>query len=388
MLLGLNQGPRSVLFLRERDAAQERWSGELLGLKRAKRRFDVDEVRNINDLENDLAGLIEHSAVIHYAPGSNERVDALVWKLLKCRSGPRLNFPQVLKDSRLITSAMRVVKDREEIRSLRHVNDLSARAMLSFAPLLKELKSERHAAKVLESLFAKLGAHGVAFPTIVASGRNAVTLHHEPKFQPLWKRELVLVDCGAVFNGYCADITRTLPVSGSFTDAQARVYDVVLNALSAGIEKAKPGSSMDAIHHAAVRSITSGLLSLGVLKGNVNELLEKNKHLPYFMHRSGHFLGLDVHDISPVYAGTALMPPRYRPLEPGNALTIEPGLYFDSKDETVPVQYRGIGIRIEESVLITSSGCDVLTARMPRSREELESLIAGQNVFALKPNNS
>ena len=375
VLLGKSRGPRSVLFLRERDATMERWHGERLGLKRAKRRFALDEVRPIADFERMLPELLNRIRVLHYAPGSNPMVDRLVWDLFKHPVGPRIDFPHTLKDSRLLTSQMRSVKDREEIRTLRHACDITADAFIALAPKLAEMKSERHAAKQLESHFARLGGHGVAFPTIVASGKNATVLHHRPQFQPLWQRELVLIDAGASFGGYAADITRTFPASGRFSDAQAKVYDVVYDGLVAGLERAKPGSTLDEIHRATVQAITKGLIDIGVLKGKLPQLVATDAYRKYFMHRTSHWLGLDVHDISPVYFQEHLLHSAVHPLEPGNVFTLEPGLYFDAKDDSVPFEFRGIGVRIEDDVLITSSGAEVLTDRIPAKRSEIEALM-------------
>lgn len=375
LLLGSTRGPRSILFLRDRDAEQERWVGERLGLKRAKRKFKVDEVRHIEELPRSLPELLSNSRVLHYAPGCSPDVDSLVWSSFKSPLGPRINFPNTLSDSRLITSQMRAVKDRQEIQTLRHACDITAEGFFILAQRLGDVKSERHGAQLLESHFARLGAQRAAFPTIVASGRNATVLHHKPRFQPLWRRELVLIDAGAEFNGYAADITRTLPVLGVFSEPQAAVYDIVYEAQQAAIHKARPNSTLDAVHKAAVQVITRGLVSLGVLEGRVTQLVSSEAYRRYFMHRTGHWLGLDVHDISPVYCDEFMVPPWSRPLESGNVFTVEPGLYFDPKDKTIPAEYRGIGVRIEDDLLITNSGCDVLTSRMPSERAEIEAIM-------------
>jgi Xaa-Pro aminopeptidase len=269
---------------------------------------------------------------------------------------------------------MRVIKDKEEISKIRHAAQISCQALLSFIPQLRQAKSERHAAKLLEGHFTRLGAEGPSFPTIIASGRHATVLHHTPTFHPLWKREPVLIDAGAVFKGYAADITRCIPVSGRFSEAQARIYDLVHAALLSGIEKALPGSSLNAVHAAVVRTITAGLVDLGLLQGKVPELILNKAYARYFMHRSGHWLGLDVHDISPIYCDDYLIPPYDRPFEAGNVFTIEPGLYFDPSAPDIPEEYRGIGIRLEEDILITNRSSEILTSHIPVSREDIESL--------------
>lgn len=381
VLSGAAQGPRSIIYLRERDAVFERWNGERLGIKRAKKLFRVDEVRNIDQLAQDLPQLLLHARSLHYTPGLHAEYDALIWKQFCTPLAPRLQQPNIFKDARLITSEMRFVKDRNEIRNLKHAADITARGFVQFLPHVGSMSSEKHAAETLESIFAKLGAHGLSFPTIVAAGKNATTLHHQPQLQPLWKRELVLIDAGASFRGYAGDITRTVPVSGKFSGPQADVYDLVHSAVTLAVGKAKPDVSLDDIHEAVVKHLTKGLVDLKVLKGSVADLISEGAYRKCFMHRTGHWLGIDVHDISPVTvtnaAGTSLhAPASMRPLVPGNAFTIEPGLYFDPRDTSIPVAFRGIGIRLEEDVLVTSSGCDVMTAALPIAREDIEQLMA------------
>ena len=376
LLLGSRKGPRSVLFLRDSDAQAEQWGDSRIGLRRAKRRHQVDEVRDIASLSAALPKLLRDAAALHYAPGCNASVDSLVWSIFRTTVGPRMNFPRALIDSRMLTSEMRIVKDREEIRTLRHVTEITAKAFAELMRQVKSLKSERHAADTLEAIFSRLGAEGPSFQTIVASGKNATILHHRPSFQPLWRRELVLIDAGASFRGYAADITRTIPVSGKFSTAQADVYDVVHRALQKATEKCGPNASLDEVHQVCVRAITRGLIDLGVLRGSVAKLVSAEAYKPYFMHRTSHWLGLDVHDISPIYMDEYVVPPSTRPFEPGNVFTIEPGLYFSANDETVPKALRGIGIRLEDDILITKTGHDVLTKDLPSRREEIEALMS------------
>lgn len=375
LLLGASKGPRSVLYLQDRDREVERWVGERLGIARAKRKFQIDEIRPYSSLNADLPHLLNGINVLHYALGVNERTDRMVWRLLQTPVGPRINLPHTLKDSRLITSSLRAVKDAHEIRTLRRACNITAQGIRQLIKDINIVKSERHGATLLESYFARLGAERTSFATIIAAGKNATVLHHEPKFHPLWKRELVLIDAGAEFNGYAGDITRTVPVSGVFSQPQARVYDIVYEALQAAILKSEPGSSLENVHRAAVYVITRGLVNLGILQGNVRQLVSSGAYKKYYMHRTGHWLGLDVHDITPIYFEDRLMPPANRPLVPGNVFTVEPGLYFDPKDTDLPLEYRGIGIRLEEDVLITPSGREVLTSALPCERSEIEALM-------------
>lgn len=376
LLLGSAKGPRTILFLRERREAEEQWVGERLGIKRAKRRFLVDEVRDFSTLGSELPGLVRGCTTFHYAPGTHPKLDALVWSLMQHPVAPRIGQLHTLKDSRHLTAEMRLIKDRTEIGHIKHAVDITARALRSTIRELRSCVSEQHTAAVIEGHFAKLGAEGPAFQTIVAAGRHATTLHHRPGPQPLWKRELVLLDVGASYRGYAGDITRTVPVSGEFTKVQAEVYDAVYEALQAGAQKAVPGSCLDEIHQATCRSLTAALVSLGALKGNASQLYSQRAYTKYYMHSTSHWLGLDVHDVSPSVAGGEEFSPSLRPLQAGMVFTLEPGLYFPQNDETLPTALRGIGIRLEEDVLLTPSGHEILSKGIPIARSDLMGLFS------------
>jgi Xaa-Pro aminopeptidase len=377
VLRGANTGPRSVLFLNEKDPVLEKWNGERLGTKRAKKKFQVDEILDIATLDAVLPTLIKGADTIHYALGSSEKVDKLVLGSLKSKIAPQPGHPHGLRDSRVFTSQMRAIKDRYELRAIRHAIEITSKSLLQLLPQLKSMSSELHATRELEALYARFGATGLAFPTIIAAGKNATVLHHQPKHQPLWKRELVLIDTGASFKGYNADISRTVPVSGKFTETQAEIYDLVHEALKAACNKAKPGSSLEAIHEAAVKTLTTGLCDLKILRGNPADRIADGSYKRFYMHRTGHWLGLDVHDISPLFEKNGSSVSSYlQPLVAGNVFTIEPGLYFDPKDAKTPAEYRGIGIRLEENIVITENGCEVLTSHVPIERNDIEQLMA------------
>lgn len=370
-------GPRSILYVTERDSMREQWEGERLGISRAKRRFEVDEIRDYKDFEKDVPELLKSAETLYYSPGIHDRIDSRVWGLLRTPVAPRPNFPSHFTDSRTLLAELRFVKDRQEIRAMKHAVDITAHSFMALARGLRTLSSEAHAARMLEASFARYGSSGPAFQTIVASGKNATCLHHRPSLQPLWKRELVLVDAGARFGGYSADITRCFPVSGSFSEEQAEVYDIVLRALKAATRRAKPGGTLSTIHDAAVSEITKGLVELGILEGDLKTLIKDEAYRPFYMHSTSHFLGLDTHDISPVRSRGNREPlsAKSLPLVSGCILTIEPGLYFDAKDPVIPDVYRGIGVRLEEDILITSGGCEVLSSGMPIERQDIEELL-------------
>lgn len=376
LLLGGSKGARSILYLQERDAAKEVWTGARIGLKRAKRRFEVDEVRDYSELKADLPKSLSESSALHYPLGTHPELDAVVFDLMKSHIAPRTTFPNVLKDARVLLAEMRFIKDRHEISAIRNAVEITALGIRDTALELPKLGSEIHAAAFLEQKFARHGANGIGFSTIIAGGKNATVLHHTPTHQPLWKRELVLIDAGALFRGYGGDISRTYPVSGKFTKPQAEVYDVVCNALQTAIRRVKPGVTLDIIHATAVKEIVSGLIALKILKGEPNKHINSGSYKRYYMHRSGHWLGLDTHDISPL----PLTKPHNgntsynRPVVPGNIFTIEPGLYFAPTDTTVRKPFRGIGVRLEEDVLVTENGCEVLSKSLPVERQAVEEM--------------
>jgi Xaa-Pro aminopeptidase len=379
LLFGGNSGVRSVLFCRERDPVQELWQGERIGLRRAKRLFQVDEVRDIENFEKDLKLLLKPYETIHYALGVNPRTDRVVTDLLRTHVGPRAGAPSILKDSRALTASLRFVKDKDEILSLRHAGHITSETLNRIAPILKNAKSELHAAKQIEAIFAEMGSKDIGFQTIVASGKNATELHHTPLLQPLWKNEPVLIDCGAAYRSYSSDITRVFPIQGNFSPAVRDVYQVVHGALEIGKKQVRPGSSLGSIHKAALSHLVSGLISLKILKGTESSNIESERYKPFFMHRIGHWLGLDVHDTSPLYEKRQgiLETAWDKPLVPGNALTVEPGLYFHPDDDRVPKKFRGIGIRLEDSLLVTSQGHEILTKGISSKLEDIYDLVNG-----------
>lgn len=380
VLLGSSKGPRTILYLRDRDPLVEQWRGEVIGLKRAKKRFNVDEVRQIASFRSDLPALLADAQTLHFSGGVDPLLDDLIFKQFFSALGPRHNFPGAIRDARILTAEMRFVKDRDEIRAMRHAADITAHSLEWLAAQLPGCTSELHAARLLETEFARLGAGGLAFETIVASGRNAVCLHHHPTLQPLWKQELVLVDCGAAFGGYSADITRTFPLSGKFTSPQADLYDAVQRTLTGCIGKAKPGATLAELHQHSIQLLTQALVDLKLLRGPLDQLISQGRYKRFYMHRIGHWLGLDTHDISPVAGGRAGAdghPSHHRPFVPGNIFTVEPGLYIDSKDESVPRHFRGIGIRLEDDVLITDGGCEVISNKIPSDRQKIEQMLHG-----------
>ena len=365
---------QSILYIRERNPGEERWEGPRLGIKGARRAISVDDVKPIDNLPNDLPGLLHGARTLFFSPRIRADLDSLVQASFAGEAALRKHFPLSLKDPRLLTSKMRLIKDASEIRSIRRAERITAQAFSELAGRLSTLQSERHAARVLESLFAELGGEDAAFETIVAAGKNATCLHHRPGAKALRRGELVLIDAGVRVDGYPSDITRTLPVSGKFTGPQADVYDAVHRALKSTVLQVRPGTTLDALHRTCVRELTRGLRDLGVLRGEIADLVRREKYKPYFMHRVGHFLGLDVHDVPPFSREGEFLSSTRLPIVPDHVFTIEPGLYFDAQDKQIPKPLRGIGVRIEENILVTKNGHEVLSRSLPTARDELAAL--------------
>ena len=376
LLLGNQSKKKSVLFVKKSNPLHEKFEGKKTSLKEASRKFQIDEVYHTEQLALLLPKLISDATCLHTVPGANPDIDSFIWELFKTPIGPRATFPNRLSDARLILAELRSVKDSDEIRCLQTAINATVLAFKKFAPELSKCKSEAHAAKLLETYFTEFGGENTGFDTIVAQGKNATTLHHSPGSTEIRSGKGVLVDAGTTFQKYCADITRFYPVGKKFNQAEADVYDAVRAALKVGVKKSKPGTTLNKIHNSVVASLVENLKSLGILKGKKDNLLKKQSYRPYYMHRTSHFLGLDVHDISKIAETKKSIQSGYNlALTPGNVFTIEPGLYFDS-DCKCP-ELRGTGIRLEEDVLITKSGCRVLSEQLEIEREDVEQLCLG-----------
>ena len=361
-----------VMFCRERDPKAEQWHGVRLGLEGACERHGADDAFPIGDIDEILPGLLENKSRVYYAMGRLQEFDQrmLAWVARirgSAHSGGGL-AEFVMLDH--FVHEMRLFKSKAEIGVMSKAAQVSAaaheRAMRICRPGMSEYQIE---AELLYE-FTRAGCRAAAYPSIVARGANACTLHYTENSDRLRERDLLLVDAGAEHDCYASDITRTFPVSGRFSRAQRDVYSVVLAAQEAAIDTVAPGSTVDDVHMAAVRVLVEGLVDLGALKGRVKRIIEKEKYKRFYMHRTGHWLGMDVHDV-----GDYRIDDQSRMLEPGMIMTVEPGLYLGPDDEKVPRRMRGIGIRIEDDVLVTKSGREVLTSAAPKSIDEIESIV-------------
>jgi Xaa-Pro aminopeptidase len=354
---------RFTLFVRPRDPARERWAGPRFGVQGARERFAADAAYPIEELEERLPDLLAPADRILFALGMDEGMDRIVIEqVARFRtSRPRKGAgPLAVEDPGEILGHMRLVKDRLEIERMRTAARITAAghraAMARAAPGIGEWTLEA----VLEHAFRETGGRGPAYPPIVASGANATVLHYVTNDRRIEDGDLVLIDAGAEYGMYASDITRTFPVSGRFTEPQREIYDVVLRALEASIAAVRPGAGADAPHRAAARTLCEGLVELGVIEGPVEEAVEEERYKPFYMHRTSHWLGMDVHDVGPYREGGEEVR-----LEPGMVLTLEPALYFAEEADTTPDRYRGIGVRIEDVALVTEEGCDLLTRDVP-----------------------
>jgi len=368
---GREQG-EFIMFCRERDPAAEQWHGSRLGLEGACDRHGADDAFPIDDADDILPGLLEDKSRVYYAMGHYPEFDQrmLAW-VSKARGGVRSSGgPSELVMLDHLVHEMRLFKGKAEIRAMTRAAEVSAaaheRAMRMCRPGLYEYQIE---AELLHE-FNRAGCRAPAYPSIVAGGANACTLHYTDNIDRLRDRDLLLIDAGAEHDFYAADITRTFPVNGRFSRTQRDVYSVVLAAQEAAIDTVGPGRTVDDVHMAAVRVLVDGLVDLGVLKGRAKRLIAKEKYKRFYMHRTGHWLGMDVHDV-----GDYRIEDESRMLEPGMVMTVEPGLYIAPDDGKAPKRLRGIGIRIEDDVLVTKSGRQVLTSAAPKSIDEIESIV-------------
>ena len=363
-----------VLFCRERDPKMEQWNGYRAGLEGACDIYGADDAFPIDDLDEILPGLLENRERVFYTMGADPAFDQRVVKWLnqvreRVRTGVTAPAEFVTLQHHL--HEMRLIKSPAEIRLMRKAAKISAgaheRAMRNCRPGMMEYQLEAE----LMHEFMYQGARAPAYPSIVGSGANGCILHYIENSAAMQDGDLVLIDAGAEYECYASDITRTFPVNGRYSKNQRAVYDIVLEAQAAAIEQVKPGNHWNDPHEAAVRILTQGLVELGILKGKVNELVKKQAYSPYYMHRTGHWLGMDVHDV-----GDYKVEGEWRLLEPGMVMTVEPGLYLSAAIKGLAKRWHNIGIRIEDDVLVTKNGHEVLTSKAPKAPDDIESLMA------------
>jgi Xaa-Pro aminopeptidase len=364
--------PRSILFCRERHAERELWEGFRYGPEAAREAFGFDVAHPIGKLDEELPRLIANQPKLHYPAGMDPAWDSRILRWLnevraQVRTG--VTAPAEIHDLRAILDAMRLVKDEHELAVMRRAAAISTgahvRAMRAVRPGMMEYEIE---AELLHE-FRRHGAQFPAYWPIVAGGPNACVLHYRNNDRRLDDGELLLIDAGCELDGYASDITRTFPVNGRYGGPQAEIYELVLAAQAAAIAAVRPGAPWNAPHDAAVKVLAQGFVDLGLCQGTLEEVLEKEDYKRFYMHRTGHWLGLDVHD-----AGDYKERGAWKALQPGMTLTVEPGCYVRPGDG-VPERFWNIGVRIEDDALVTASGCEILTAAAPKRIDEVEALM-------------
>ncbi|MEZ5500349.1 MAG: aminopeptidase P N-terminal domain-containing protein [Steroidobacteraceae bacterium] len=362
-----------ILFVRDRDPQRETWDGLRAGPAGAVRDFGADDAFPIGDIDEILPGLLENRDKVFYAMGVNWQFEQ---RLLGWINGLRAHgrydrhAPAEVVALQHLLHDMRLTKSRAEIAQMREAAAIGCRAHQRAMRAARAGRYEYQIAAELLHEFHLAGAE-LSYQPIVAGGRNACILHYHENRAPLVSGELLLVDAGCEYRYYASDITRTYPVNGRFSPVQRAVYEVVLAANQAAIDKVRPGNHWNEPHDAAVRVLTEGLVKLGVLKGKPGQLVKSDAYRKFYMHRTGHWLGMDVHDVGDYKLGDA-----WRVLEPGMALTIEPGLYFPKGMRGLPRGLAGTGIRIEDDVIVGTSGPEVLTETAPKSVKAIEKLMS------------
>ncbi|MGH8617363.1 MAG: aminopeptidase P N-terminal domain-containing protein [Burkholderiales bacterium] len=364
--------PHSVLFCRPRDTEREIWDGHRYGPDGAREVFGVDEAFTIDTLDAKAPTLLANRPALHVHLGEDPGWDRRVvgWlNAVRAQARSGVAAPPEIRDVRTLLDEMRLVKDAHELATMRRAAAITAdahrRAMRLARPGTREYEVEAE----LMHEFRRRGAQAPAYTPIVAGGANACVLHYVENNALLNDGELLLIDAGCEVDGYAADVTRSFPVNGRYSGPQRELYEVVLAAQAAAIAEVKPGAAWEAPHDAAVKTLARGFVDAGLCQGSVDAVIESGDYKRFYMHRTGHWLGLDVHD-----AGDYKRDKAWRPLVPGMVLTVEPGCYV-RPGEGVPERYWNTGIRIEDDVAVTAGGCVVLTADAPKSVAEIEALM-------------
>jgi Xaa-Pro aminopeptidase len=376
LLLGDGSEKKFVLFVRPRNPEKETWEGRRFGPEKAQEYFGADVCHSIEKLDEELPKYLEKADSICYSLGLDQRFDQRIINQVKYfRSMRRRNGigPYQVIDPGEILEEMRLFKSAEELELMRYSANIAADAHIAAMKAVKAGMYEFEIEAIIENHFRRAGALAPAYNSIVGTGANATILHYVENNCELKDGELLLIDAGAEYEYYASDITRTYPVNGRFSPAQKEIYKIVLDAQLAAIDKIKPGTHFDDVHKAALDVIVDGLMALGLLSGEREKIMEEKQYQKFFMHRCSHWLGIDVHD-----TGKYTVSDESRKLEPGMVLTVEPGIYITDAED-VPAKYHNIGIRIEDDVLVTEQGAEILTARVPKHIEDLEAIIGGRN---------
>jgi Xaa-Pro aminopeptidase len=370
---------RFVLFVRPRDPERETWDGPRVGVEGAPIRFGCDVAFPNAERTEKLPGYLENARTLHYALGRDAIADAQVLRardLVRRRARLGVLHPAALVDLSATVHAMRLIKSERELATMRRAADVTREAHAAAMRVARPGAYEYEVEAEMIRVFRRHGAERPAYEPIVGSGPNATILHYRKNDRRLEDGDLLLIDAGAELDYYASDVTRTFPVSGRFTPPQRRIYEAVLRAQEAAIAATRVGATIEALHKLTLRSITESLIALELVEGPLEHALEKELYKPFYMHRTSHWLGMDVHDVGSYFVD-ASDGPTPRTLEAGEVLTIEPGIYVGTTT-TAPSEYKGIGVRIEDDVLVTTGDPEVITRAIPKRVDEIEAALAAR----------
>lgn len=362
-----------ILFCRERDPEMELWNGVRSGLEGACVDYGADDAFPIGDVDDILPGLLENQSRVYYAMGYYSDFDQRMigWvNRVRTRSKAGVSSPAEFVALDNVLHEMRLFKSKAEVRAMTRAMEISSDAHVRAMSICRPGMTEYEIEAELNYQFLRAGSRRPAYPSIVAGGANACVLHYIENRDTLRDGDLLLIDAGAEYDYYASDITRTFPVNGKFSKAQRAIYDIVLEAQEAAIEQVLPGNHWNSPHEAAVEVLTGGLVALGLIKGRATNIIKKGRYRKFYVHRTGHWLGMDVHDVGDYKIGD-----EWRVLEPGMVMTVEPGLYVNAGDKQVARKWWNIGVRIEDDVLVTRKGNKVLTSAVPKAVDDVEAIV-------------
>ena len=372
-----------TLFVRPRDLEQEIWNGYRAGVEGAVQDYSADQAFPVTEFDEKLAQILDGPEVLYYAFGHTtpEMDQKIIRQLTTMRETNRrpLEPPRAIVDPTNILHEMRVIKTDEEIEIMQRAADIAAEAHVEAMKAVRPGMKEYEVEALVERIFRQQGASGPSYNSIVGAGANATVLHYIDNKDTLQDGDLLLVDAGAEYKGYASDITRTFPINGKFSQAQRDIYDLVLKTQKSCVDMVRPGVRLEDLKTHSVELLTEGMVELGLLKGEPKKLIKEKKYMQFYMHNLGHYLGIDVHD-----AGRYYFNGESRPAEVGMVMTIEPGLYIspdtsripEGFNKEIPEKYLGIGVRIEDDVLVTEKGARVLTHKVPKDADEIEAVMA------------
>jgi Xaa-Pro aminopeptidase len=366
-----------TLYVRPRDLEMETWFGRREGVEGAVKNYGADKAFSIDKFEADLPKLLDGHEKLYYRFALDKDLDQQMLKYLSGQRQRRLKSaypPHTIIDPTIVLGEMRLHKTPDEAEMMQTAATIAAEAHILAMKKVKPGMNEGQVEAMMEAYMKDKGASGVAYNSIIGGGANATILHYVENNMLLRDGDLILIDAGAEYKGYASDITRTFPVNGKFTPAQREVYDVVLDVQKKCIDYTVSGNRWADRQKYSIELLTEGMLKLGLLKGKATDLIKNKAYLKYYMHGVGHYLGLDVHDAGRYYVDQHAK--QSKPFAPGMVLTVEPGLYIPPNDKEAPAKYRGIGIRIEDDVLVTEDGNRNLTSKVPKEAEEIEELMA------------